>query len=175
MHYLIGTLIAFASLIYWMGQASKGAREISSMATGIKNMPRRRKFQKAASKTALELIDDPVEAATIVMIAVSRSDGDKRVSFYEADVIKHLLETHMELRASHAEDILIQMKAVTSQIVLQDTLLMAMIDVLRGSIEADEAAGLADMMSEVAKADGPMSQDQSELIRRFKERMGIGY
>ena len=56
MHYLIGTLIAFASLIYWMGQASKGARELSSMASGLKNMPRRRKFQKSASKTALDLI-----------------------------------------------------------------------------------------------------------------------
>ena len=175
MHYLIGTLIAFASLIYWMGQASKGARELSSMASGLKNMPRRRKFQKSASKTALDLIDDPIEAAAIIMIAVARSDGDKRVSFYEADVITHLLETHMELRASRAEDILIQMKAVTSQIVLQDTLLMAMIDVLRGTIDEDDAVGLADMMSEVAKADGPISHDQSELIRSFKERMGIGY
>ena len=175
MHYLIGTLIAFASLVYWMGQASKGAREISSIASGIKNMPRRRKFQKEASRTALELIDDPVEAAVIAMIAVARSDGDKRVSFYEADVIKHLLEQNMELRASHAEDILIQMKAITSQIVLQETLMMAMVDVLRGNIEADEAAGLADMMNEVAKAGGPISHDQSELIRRFKERMGVGF
>ena len=175
MHYLIGTLIAFASLVYWLGQASRGAREISSMASGLKNMPRRRKFKKEASRSALELIDNPVEAATIVMIAVARSGGDKRVSDIEAKKIIRLLVGNMELAADYAEDLLIQMKAVTGQIVLQDTLMFAMIDVLRGKINNDEASGLADMMSEVARCDGDVSLDQSEIIRRFKERMGVSH
>ena len=82
---------------------------------------------------------------------------------------------NMELKEDYADDSFIQLMAMTSQIILQDTLLFAMIDVLRGKINNDEASGLADMMSEVAQCDGDISQDQSELIRRFKERMGIGY
>lgn len=175
MHFVIGILIAAASLVYWLGMASRGAREISSLASDVKNMPRRRKFKKAASKEALELIDDPVDAATILMIAVARSGTDSRVSDHEGDVIRLLLERNMELPVGHAKDLLIQLKALTSQVVLQDTLLFAMIDVLRGQIDSGEAAGLADMMREVARVDGEISRDQSELIRRFKERMGVDY
>lgn len=175
MHFAIGILIAAASLVYWLGMASKGAREISSTASGLANLPRRRRFQKKASQSALELIEDPVEAATIAMIAVARSDGNKQVSDTEAEVIKHLLSTHMDLRLGQAEDLLIQSEAMTQQIALQDTLMMAMIDVLRGAINTDEAASLADMLNEVALADGPMSVDQKEMIRRFKERLGVEY
>ena len=175
MHLVIGILIAAASLVYWLGMASRGAREISNLAHDVKNMPRRRKFKKSASKEALDLIDDPVDAAAILMIAVARSGNDKRVSDDEYDVIKHLLAHHMQMPEPHAEDLLIQLKALTQHVTLQDTLLFAMIDVLRGKIDTDEALGLADMMREVALADGSMNNDQSEIIRRFKERMGVGH
>jgi len=174
MHIIIGGLIAVASLIYWLGMASRGAREISSLAHDVKNMPRRRKFQKQASQTALDVIDDPVDAAAILMIAIARSDIDSRVSDIEDGVICRLLENEMQLPKDHAADLLLQLKAMTSQIVLQDTLLFRMIDVLRGKISTDDALGLAKMLETVAVCDGEASLDQSELIRRFKERMGIG-
>ena len=175
MHFIIGILIAAASLVYWLGMASRGAREISNLAHDVKNMPRRRKFQKSASKEAIDLIDDPIDAAIVLMICVARSDGNARVSDIEKKKITQLLMQNMELTEDYADDSLIQLMAMTSQIILQDTLLFAMIDVLRGKINNDEASGLVDMMSEVAQCDGDISQDQSELIRRFKERMGIGY
>lgn len=175
MHFVIGILIAAASLVYWLGMASKGAREISSTASGLKNMPRKRRFQKKAAQSALELINDPVEAAIVSMIAVSRANDDGRVSEIESACIHDLLVENMQWTRDHAEDMLIQLKANTSQIVLHDTLMMAMIDVLRGTVDAAEAADLASMLEMVAQSDGPMNPDQKEMIHRFKERLGVGY
>lgn len=174
MHFIIGVLIAIASLIYWLGMASRGAREISGLANDVKNMPRRRKFQKQASQTALDLIESPVDAAAVIMIAVARSDGDGSVSGDEADMICMLLEKEMQLSEDDAADLLLQLKALTQQIILQDTLLLNMVDVLRGNIRHDEALELAKMMERVAQSDGPASLDQKEIIRRFKDRMGVG-
>lgn len=180
MHFIIGTLIAVASLVYWLGMASRGAREISSLAHDVKNMPRRRKFQKDASKEALDMIDDPVDAAAILMIAIARSNGvgsggGGRVSDIEGEEICRLLENKMQLTPDHAEDLILQLKALTQQITLQDTLLFRMVDVLRGNITADDAQDLAQMLEAVAASDGPPSLDQKEMVRRFKERMGISY
>jgi len=174
MHFVIGVLIAIASLIYWLGMASRGAREIGSLASDVKNMPRRRRFQKNASKEALDIIEDPVDAAVILMIAVARSDGGGRVSAEEDAMICTLLQETMQWPKDEAANLLLQLKALTSHVILQDTLLFRMIDVLRGQISPDESAELAAMMEQVAQCEGPASLDQTDIIRRFKERMGIG-
>jgi len=78
--HIIGILITIASLIYWISRASKGVGDIADAANTVANLPRRRKFSKKYNKSGYDLVETPIEAATIMMISAARMSHDKRVT-----------------------------------------------------------------------------------------------
>jgi len=171
--HIIGILIAVASLVYWLGMASRGAREVSNLVGDVKNMPRRRKFQKSASKTAIDTIEAPIDAATMLLVAMAKASGQGVISATQTKMMCSELRANMQLDVNHADDLVTQMTAISHQVVQADTLLYPMVDVLRGQISMDDARDLANMMERVAMCESEMTPDQSSILRRYKERMGL--
>ena len=121
----------------------------------------------------MELIEEPVEAATVLMISVARFDGTGRVSDNQAAKIGALLRENMQLDPEDADDMVIQMRSITQYLTQPDSTLYPMVELLLNSISKDDARELSYMMKDVAETDSEINLDQKELIRRFEERMGI--
>jgi len=65
------------------------------------------------------------------------------------------------------------MHSLTYNITLPESALFPMIAILKNNIDRDEAEGLALMMESVARLGATANNEQSEFIRRFRERMGL--
>jgi len=171
--HIIGILITIATLIFWISRAAKGAGDIADAANTMANLPRRRRFSKKYNKSGYDLVETPVEAATVMMISAARMSHEKRVTGpAELEIIKQLRE-NMQLSSDDADGLYRQMHSLTYDITLPESALFPMVNILKSEIERDEAEGLALMMEAVARLNATANNEQSEFIRRFRERMGL--
>lgn len=181
MHFILGILGTAAAIIFFLSRLNTGAREIgkgaqnlADAANTLSNLPRKMRYRKESGKRDLDLVEGPVEAATVLMIAMARLDGMGQISDGQKTKISQQLVDHMQLPPEDAQDYIVQLGALTADLKQPDSALYPMVDLLRKSIERAEAQQLSIMMQVVGETDGPLNRDQEGLIRRFDERMGIG-
>jgi len=79
----------------------------------------------------------------------------------------------MQLSKDVADGLYRQMHSLTYEITLPESALFPMVDILKNKIDRDEAKDLALMMESVARLKATANNEQSEFIRRFRERMGL--
>lgn len=171
--HIIGILTTIAIAVFWISRAIRGSRDITDAARGLKNRSRQSKFRKLHGKSGYDLVQTPVEAATVLMIATARMDTLRAVSQAEIAAITLQLEQHMQLESDTADGIYRQMYNLTHDITLPETTLFPMVDILKNSIDRDDALALAQMMDRVARCESSATAEQLEFIRRFKERMNL--
>ena len=145
------------------------ANTVHGLAVQAKNLPRQRRFKKAHNRRGLDLVETPVEAATILMIMIAKSGRTRRVEPVERKVIETLLHTNMQLSGDDADGMILQMDSLTHDIVLPESSIAPMARLLRDHLSKSHAQGLAQMLEQVARADDNISAEQSEFLRRFRE------
>jgi len=177
MHILLGFLAILGTALWWMIRLSANRRDIGDAANMIhgaavkaKNMPRQRRFRKAHNKTGFELIETPVEAATVLMIMIARAGESRRIDPTARKVMEAQLSTNMQLSTDDADGLIRQMDSLTYDIVLPETSITPMTKVLREFISRDDAGDLANMLVQVASADGDAPDiNQTDFLRAFRE------
>ena len=176
--HIIGLIIAVASAIFWVSRAARGAKDIADVASGIKNMPRKYKFKKKASQRGIDLIDHPVEAAAILMICVARLSGyseshDGLLSEAVQGRILKLLQSHMNMSAGEADELITQMRWTVKDLVQPETALAPMTNIITASTNRAELDDLSDMLRKVSHAGEQANGPQRAFIERFRERAGL--
>lgn len=177
MHF-IGLIIAVATAIFWVGRAARSAKDIADVASSFRNMPRRNRFKNRASKRDVELIDDPIDAATVLMVCVARlSDHaqahDGLLSEAAQSRILSVLAKYMELSQREADELLTQMLWTTKNFVQADTALVPMTNILAKGINHADAEDLSDMLRKISHADNAPNIEQKNFIERFRDRIGL--
>lgn len=180
MHIIIGFLALVGTALFWAIRLSANRQNIGDAANTVrgaaiqaKNMPRKRKFRKAYNKGGFELIETPVEAATVLMIMMARAGDSRRIDDESRRVIESQLSTNMQLSADDADGMVRQMDGLTHDIVLPESSLTPMIKILRETVSKDDARGLADMLVQVASAETAPDGNQKEFLRRFREAFDL--
>jgi len=171
--HIIGFLVAIASLVFWLGRAARGAQDIADAANTISNLPRKRRYLKAARKSGYDLVETPIDAAAILMIATARMSDDRRISELNEYEIINQLRVNMELEDDYADGIYRQMSSLMYDVVLPENALFPMVDLLKKTINRSEAEDLAKMMEAVAGSNVKINAEQSQFIRSFRERMNL--
>ncbi len=134
-----------------------------------KNLPRQRRFKKAHNKRGFDLIETPVEAATVLMIMMARAGESRRIDDAERDTIEAQLTANMQLSADNADGMIRQMDSLTHDIVLPESSITPMTKLLRQYIDREEARDLVEMLTQVASASDAVDTNQKEFLRQFKE------
>lgn len=176
--HILGLIIALATAVVWVGRAARGAKDIADVASGLRNMPGRNRFKNRASKRGMELIDDPMDAAAILMVSVARLSGysqphDGLLSETAQKQIASLLVKNMHLSNREADELLTQMRWTTKNFVQADTALVPMTNILAKSINHTDAEDLADMLGKISDADGKANTEQENFINRYRDRIGL--
>ena len=181
MHFIIGiigTAVALAFFLMRLNTGARalgqGARDAADLANTIGNLPRKLKYRRKAGRSGLQLVEGPVEAATVLMISIARMDGMNRVSDTQIAEIESQLKRHMQLSDEDAADYVLQLRSLTNDLKQHDTALFPMIDILQKTVDKDEAQDLIYMLHAIAEKDSPLNRDQESFISRFRERMGLG-
>jgi hypothetical protein len=173
MHIIVLIIGTALGVLFWLNRMGRGAGEVIDAAQTLSNMPRRNHHRRAVNRRGLALIETPLEAATVLMLSVSRMSEDRRLSSKERARIERQLVLHMQIDADDADGITRQMEMVHDDITLPEAALFPMVDILLPAISKDDARRLADMMNAVAEVHGK-THEQAEFVRRYRERMGLG-
>ncbi|MGB3455221.1 MAG: TerB family tellurite resistance protein [Litorimonas sp.] len=172
MHIILGILTAVGAVIFFLARLSRNAGDIADGAQTLSNLPRRLRHAKAVNRSGLDLVETPLEAATVLMIAVTRMSEDRRFSDAERRAVEDELVTQMHLHRDDADGLVRQTDILQSEITLPENTLFPMVDILRDHIDRTDAQRLAKMMDRVAQVEGP-TQEQTVFIHRYRERMGL--
>lgn len=175
--HILAIIIGILGAGFWwalrLSAHRKNIGDAANMARGAviqaKNLPRQRRFKKAHNKNGFDLVETPVEAATVLMIMIARAGESRRIDDSERDIIEAQLATNMQLSTDDADGVIRQMDSITHDIVLPESAITPMTKVLRQFISRDEACDLADMLSQVAAASDDPDINQKEFLRRFRE------
>lgn len=173
MHIIVGILAAIAGILFYVSRISRSAGDLVDAANEIGNLPRKLRYRKKAGKRGLDLIEEPVEAATVLMISIARMDKFGRVTDAQAKSVAQELCENMQLDMSEAEDMIIQMRSITQYLNQPDSTLFPMINILQNTIGKSDARELAAMMRRVGSIESPLDNAQTDFMRRFEDRMGL--
>jgi uncharacterized tellurite resistance protein B-like protein len=173
MHILIGILATVAAIIFYLSRISRGASDIADAANEISNLPRKMRYRKKAGKRGLDLVTNPVEAATVLMISVARLDKLGRVSEAQTQAIRDELVEHAQLEPDYAEDLIINMRSLSQYLTQPESTLFPMIKVLQNNVSKSDAGDLAQMLRTISSVDSPIDDSQENFVRRYEERMGL--
>lgn len=173
MHIIVLIIGTALGVMFWLNRMGRGASEVIDVAENLANMPRRNRHKRAVNRRGLALVETPVEAATVLMLSISRMSEDRRLSSQERARIERQLVLHMQMEADDADGMTRQMEMVHDDVTLPEATLFPMVDILLPAIGKDDARRLADMMNAVAEVHGK-TNEQAEFVRRYRERMGLG-
>ena len=177
--HILGIIIAVATAIFWVSRAARGAKDVVDVANTLRNMPRRMRFKGKAGKRGVDLIDSPMEAATVLMVSVAKlsdyaHEHDGLISGASTSQIIATLKSYMKISAVEADELLTQMRWAVKDLAQPDTALAPMTNVLSKAINRAEADDLSDMLKKISQVDGEPNNAQQAFIDRMRERLGLG-
>lgn len=168
---VLGGLSALGVLLWRIQSGMHAAREIKDFAEGAINLPRKLAFRRKSGKSGASLVEDPREAATILMLEVARAGGD--VTRSQKDVIERLVSENFGFSQADAEEVIVQAAWVSEKEARTDALMRRMTRVVQNAVTHQELAELEHMLVEVSAADGKPSHNQLDTIASFKSLAGL--
>ncbi len=175
--HILGILIAIIGAIsiwYWrmkaVAQAGKEAKKIVETAV---NLPRRLAFKRKTGRRGLSLVDDPREAATIMMLEVARAAGD--VSAEHKAVISDIIQRDFELGAEDAGALIAHAGWVARDATIAHIVIDRMADFVMKSpgMGPEQLVDLDGMLVTVSEAEGRPNADQLDLLQAYRDKIGL--
>ncbi|MGD2132437.1 MAG: TerB family tellurite resistance protein [Maricaulaceae bacterium] len=163
---LLGALATVGVIIWRLTILMQVGREAADAAQGLANLPRKMRFQSRASKAGVEVINDPREAATLMMLDVARAGGEVTAS--QKAVIRAQMAARFELPEAEADEMLTQVAWLSRDLPEPGAATGRMVRLMRETVTPEEMAELSAMMRAVAFADGDPTEAQLEVIDGYK-------
>jgi len=118
-------------------------------------------------------IQNPLEAAAILMISIARMDHGGKVSDTQAEMIKDHLTTQMSLNDKMAHALTSNMREASRELNRAQSTLLPMAKILKREISKSEAQQLRSMLENIANCDSAANRNQTEFISAFEVAMGL--
>lgn len=135
------------------------------------NQKGRAQRSRIARFTDINKVDDPVEAATALMVAIARMDTIGKVTPAQSQLIASELQVHMGLSARDATARVKNIRNISRHLNRPQSLGPIMIKVLSGQVTETEITDLTAMMTRIAEVEGAMNRDQMEFITSIRDAL----
>jgi len=170
---IIGIFVTIGVWSYRLQMAKRGLDETRKMAESARNMPRKRRFQNKANRESLDAIEDPREAAAVMMMEVARAAGE--VTAEHKAIMRAEIMQNFELSERDADELIaaagwLGRDAVAPYVVMQK---MTRLILSTPSLGPEQFVDLSNMLDEVALIEGGPFEEQISLIRIFREQAGL--
>ena len=177
MHILIMILTVLSVIGVWVwriNMARRGAAEAIELAKTAANAPRRLAFRYKAGKNGLALIEDPREAAAIMMMEVALARGGPLTRTQEAVMLEEV-GRHFSFGDEEAEALLAHAAWVSQSAPPQDETMrklsqLILTDKLLGP---KEVVDLDSMLVAVSEAEGVPTRHQMTLLQVYRNKVGL--
>ena len=171
---LLGILAAIGLWSWRLRMARDGAREAVDLARSAANLPRRLAFKYRAGRNGLDLIDDPREAAAIMMMEVARARGGPLTERQNTAIAGEIMH-HFSFSQDEAHELVAHAAWVTNKAPLpQETMRRLSQKIVGGRyLGPKEVVDLDGMLEAVSEAEGAPTRDQLALLQVYRDRAGL--
>ncbi|MEM6410982.1 MAG: hypothetical protein AAF683_05560 [Pseudomonadota bacterium] len=178
MHIVIAIVTAIGVIAAWyyrLKMIGGAARDVAKMADSVANIPRKFSFIKRAGHTGLKAVDDPREAATILMVLVAGGEGGKELTDHQRDVIMGETADHFDLDQDEAEAILVHAQWMVRDVEVPAGVgeRMARVVITTPGIGPKELVDLDAMLVAVSEADGTAGSEALKMLQIFRDQAGL--
>jgi hypothetical protein len=177
MHILLGLLTLLVGIGVWVWRlrmARQGLDAAADIARTVANAPRRLAFRYKAGQGGLDLIDDPREAAAIMMMQVALARGG-RLTGRQSDVIEAEIREHFDYTPGEAEDLAAHAAWVSQTCPpARDTMTrLSRMIVNSPRLGPKEVVDLDAMLVAVSEAEELPSRAQLLLLQVYRDTAGL--
>jgi uncharacterized tellurite resistance protein B-like protein len=163
---VLGTLLFW--VVYWFIRMG-GVEHFRERSAQRKEEARRKEAREAARLVPLRAIDDPRDAAAILMLLIARQDGDPTRE--QIALIETKLRTVFGFERELTER-MTQARFIASKADGFEQAAGAFADLFKRRLTGAERLELIDMIEEIARNEGP-SEKQADAISAFKPMIGL--
>jgi uncharacterized tellurite resistance protein B-like protein len=170
MHILLGILFGIAALLYVFNMLSRNAGEAVDNARGLANLPRRLRWQAQQRRASIRALEDPREAAVVLLLAVARATGD--VSSAQKQAIAGFAIDEFRVGAREAQDMILLAGFMLRDVFEFREELRFVLAPLDKALGPAERSRLLEAAREVAEADGTTAEGAAlELIEAVRQAL----
>ena len=170
---IFGILTAIGIWSWRLRMAKRGLDETRKFAQAARNYPRKRRFESKVKQAGLDAIEDPREAATVMMMEVARAAGE--VTTEHKAVMRAEIMQNFELSEEDANELVVAAgwlgrDAPAPHVVMQK---MSRFVLNFPGLGPKQFVDLSNMLDEVALIEGGPFEEQVALIRIYRENAGL--
>ena len=170
---LIG-FVGFIAVWYWrLKMLREVAKDGRKAVETVANLPRKMRFKNKAGKGGLAVVDDPREAATILMLEIAQARGtltEKQEASIRGEIMHHFEFPEGDANALIGQAGWLSRNAGASHVVMSK-----MTDFVRKSpgMTNKELVDLDGMLVAVSEAEGNPTESQLDLLSIYREKTGL--
>jgi len=177
MQFLVLLLGVFAAIGIWswrIRMAREGAQEAAKLAQTVINLPRKFAFRYKAGRGGLALIEDPREAAAIMMMEMARARGgaltERQTSVMDDEIMRHF-----EFSQAEADELTTHAAWVTNTAPPPVETMRRLSQLILNSpaLGPKEIVDLDAMLVAVSEAEGQPTRDQLALLQVYRDKAGL--
>jgi len=172
--FLLGLLVAIGVWSWRIRMAREGLREAGKIAQTAINLPRKMAFRYRAGQGGLSLIEDPREAAAIMMMEVARARGgpltDNQTAAIDREIVHHFQFSQDEADALTAHAAWVTNSAPPPAETMRR---LSRLIVSSSVLGPKEIVDLDAMLVAVSEAEGLPTRDQLALLQVYRDKAGL--
>lgn len=171
--HILGVILAALGVvlfILWrMQQAANASRDIADAADEVRGLMRGWSWRRKANTNPLDLIDDPREAAAVLMVAAAQSDAP--ISERERAAMLEQMVVRFGATQGQADELLARARWLAREATDPGEVMRRLYGVVSEKLGPGQRAELIEMLEAVAAADGRRDETLDGDIRRFAQRL----
>lgn len=168
---ILGALATVGIIIWRVRMAMEAAREIADLAGEAANLPRKLRFRAKARRGGLTAIDDPREAAAVLLCGAGACANPLTPDDKAALSVD--LAGLLEIRTGDADDLIARAAWHVNQMNDPMNAVNAMTDLVVQRAGLDAMTSLIPVLDRVMDRSGPRTDDQSLYRDKILRRAGL--
>lgn len=160
MHYVIGFITAIAGLLWALNSLQRSGVDLDAFNPFV--WWRRRQIKKFYGANPLHVLDNPMEVAALLMLAIAKCDGE--VSREEKQFLLQTFEREFRLPVHEASSLLSQVSFLLRDEPDVRGQLEEILDRSRSSFTTEQMESTIELMLQTASLGGRLSEGKQSLI-----------
>jgi uncharacterized tellurite resistance protein B-like protein len=168
MHILLSILGALATAIFvvWrLYQAAYIANDLVGAAASARGLIRRWRWRRKVNVNPIDLVEDPREAASILMVAVAQADGP--ITERERDAILAQMQNRFGATSQQATELLVRSQWMVREGVDAAEVMRRLKPIIERTCDVQHRRELIEMLNVVAGANGQNDETTVFDIHRY--------
>ena len=166
--------LTFIAIWYWRLKMLGGvARDGMKMAEAAVNLPRKMRFRNMSRKGGLKVVEDPREAAAILMLEIAQARGT--LTERQEAVIRAEIMQQFEFDEADAQSLIAQAGWLARDAGAAHAVVSRMTDFVQNApgMGSKEMVDLDGMLVIISEAEGSPTPEQLDLLAIFRQKAGL--